>query len=170
MTEQASPPMKPARQLFVSSDWSEVARVNTEVARFLHASGLSAEDVDKYTMVVCELVENGIKYGHFREDLNTVQVRVGIANGAISVLVTNPVGGVTQTYLGELDRAIQWVRGFQAPFEAYIARMRAISREPLTADKSGLGLVRITYEGQAILDFYLEENQTLSVSAVSNLK
>jgi hypothetical protein len=48
--------------------------------------------------------------------------------------------------------------------------MKAISREPLDNVKSGLGLVRITYEGQAILDFYLDENDTLSVSAVSNLE
>ena len=170
MSETTSSPMKPELQLLVASDWSEVGRVNAEVARFLESSGLSRDAVDKYTMVVCELVENGIKYGNFSENLNTVQMHVGIANGAISVLVTNPVGGITQTYLSELDRTIQWVRGFQAPFEAYIARMRAISREPLHADKSGLGLVRITYEGQAMLDFYLEENQTLSVSAVSNLE
>jgi len=99
-----------------------------------------------------------------------VQVRVWIANGTVSVLVSNPIGQYTRTYLSELDRTIQWVRGFQAPFEAYIARMKAISREPLDNVKSGLGLVRITYEGQAILDFYLDENDTLSVSAVSNLE
>jgi hypothetical protein len=163
-------PAAPELELTVSSDWSEVGRVNEEVAGFLRSSGLSKDAVDKYTMVVCELVENGIKYGNFREDQKTVQVRVGLGNGAISVLVTNPVGGVTQTYLAELDRTIQWVRGFQAPFEAYIARLRAISREPIHADKSGLGLVRITYEGQAMLDFYLEENETLSVSAVANLE
>ena len=162
--------MSPELELRVVSDWAEVGRVNQEVGDFLSAAGLSQEGVDKYTMVVCELVENGIKYGHFGKGKDVVNVRIWIDGGTISVLVSNPIGNYTQTYLSELDRTIQWVRGFQAPFEAYIARMKAISREPLDNDKSGLGLVRITYEGQAMLDFYLDENDTLSVSAVSNLE
>jgi hypothetical protein len=162
--------MSPELELRATSDWSEVGRVNHEVSGFLRASGLPPEGVDKYTMVVCELVENGIKYGHFGGEKDTVDVRIWISGSTISVLVSNPVSSYTQTYLTELDRTIQWVRGFQAPFEAYIARMKAISREPLDIDKSGLGLVRITYEGQALLDFYLDENDTLSVSAVSNLE
>ena len=134
--------------------------------------GLPAEAVDKYTMVVCELVENGIKYGHFSEDKRTsCSVRVvDRQRHDLRAGRPTPSGSITQTYLSELDRTIQWVRGFQAPFEAYIARMKAISREPLDIDKSGLGLVRITYEGRAILDFYLDENDTLSVSAVSDME
>jgi hypothetical protein len=162
--------MSPELELRVASDWTEVGKVNQEVGNFLSAFGLPPEAVDKYTMVVCELVENGIKYGHFGKGKDSVDVRVWIDGGTISVLVSNPIGNCTQTYLSELDRTIQWVRGFQAPFEAYIARMKAISQEPLDIDKSGLGLVRITYEGRAMLDFYLDENDTLSVSAVSNLE
>jgi hypothetical protein len=157
-------------ELKVISDWAEVGRVNQAVAEFLASCGLPPDAIDKYTMVVCELVENGIKYGHFDGERDAVGVRIAIANGAISVLVSNPIGKYTRTHLTELDRTIQWVRGFQAPFEAYIARMKAISREPLDIGKSELGLVRITYEGQAILDFYLDENDTLSVSAISNLE
>ncbi|MGA2615090.1 MAG: ATP-binding protein [Spirochaetia bacterium] len=162
--------MSPELELRVASDWNEVGRVNQAVSEFLSGCGLPAEGVDKYTMVACELVENGIKYGHFSGEKDVVNVRVWIAGGTISVLVSNPIGNYSRTYLSELDRTIQWVRGFQAPFEAYIARMKAISREPLETDKSGLGLVRITYEGRAMLDFYLDENDTLSVSAVSTLE
>jgi two-component sensor histidine kinase len=154
--------------LLVSSDWGEVGRVNEAVAEFLESCGLPPETVSQCTMVVCELVENGIKYGCFDKDRSTVRVITRVSRGSISVQVVNPVGSRSQVYLKELDRTIQWVRGFQAPFEAYIARMKAISREPLEADKSGLGLVRITYEGRAVLDFFLDENETLSVSAVSD--
>lgn len=170
MSEKVGGSMGPELELRVTSDWTEMGRVNQAVSDFLAGCGLPTEDVDKYTMVVCELVENGIKYGHFNQEKDAVSVRVWIAGRTISVLVTNPVGNYSRTYLSELDRTIQWVRGFQAPFEAYIARMKAISREPLETDKSGLGLVRITYEGRAMLDFYLDENDTLSVSAISNLE
>ena len=155
--------------LQVKSEWPEVGRVNEAVASFLQSCRLAPDVVAQYTMVVCELVENGIKYGHFVKDNSVVRVLVKVSGGTISVQVNNPVGESSQPYLAELDRTIQWVRGFQAPFEAYIARMKAISREPVENDKSGLGLVRITYEGRAVLDFFLDENDTLSVSAVSDI-
>jgi two-component sensor histidine kinase len=143
--------------------------VNEAVGAFLESCRLAPDAIAQYTMVVCELVENGIKYGAFSTDNGVVRVLVRVARGTLSVQVINPVGESSQVYLKELDRTIQWVRGFQAPFEAYIARMKAISREPIEADKSGLGLVRITYEGRAVLDFFLDENNTLSVSAVSEI-
>jgi hypothetical protein len=155
--------------LLVDSDWGEVGKVNEAVAGFLGSCGLRPETVSRCTMVVCELVENGVKYGYFDSDRATVRVITRVSRDSISVQVINPVGKSSQVYLQELDRTIQWVRGFQAPFEAYIERMKAISREPLEADKSGLGLVRITYEGRAVLDFFLDENETLSVSAVSDV-
>jgi len=141
--------MGPELALRVASDWGEMGRVNQAVSDFLEGCDLPPEAVDKYTMVACELVENGIKCGHFNNEKDSVSVRVWISGSTILVLVTNPVSNYTQTYLSELDRTIQWVRGFQAPFEAYIARLKAIYRKPLDDDKSGLGLVWITYEGQA---------------------
>jgi two-component sensor histidine kinase len=155
-------------ELIVVPEWTEMGNVNQAISDFLTASKLSDDAVNKYTMVVCELVENAIKYGFFPETAHDVRVQVKLDRDKISVQVTNPVGEVSHTYLNELDKTIQWVRGFQAPFEAYVARMRAISREPPELDKSGLGLVRITYEGRAVLDFYLEENDMLSVSAVAD--
>jgi hypothetical protein len=147
-----------------------MGEVNQAIGDFLTALNLSDDAVARYTMVVCEMVENAIKYGYFLQAEADIRVVVRVDRGAISVQVMNPVGEVSHTYLNELDRTIQWVRGFQAPFEAYIARMRAISREPPDMDKSGLGLARITYEGRAVLDFYLDENDMLSVSAVSDIE
>ena len=163
------PQSKSELDLLVKSVWPEVGRVNEVVGSFLVSCGLPPDAVAQYTMVVCELVENGIKYGYFESEGSVVRVLVKVVRGSISVQVINPVGESSQAYLAELDRTIQWVRGFQAPFEAYIARMKAISREPIDIDKSGLGLVRITYEGRAVLDFFLDENDTLSVSAVSDI-
>ena len=41
-----------------------------------------------------------------------------------------------------------------------------MSSQSLESSESGLGLVRIAYEGQSILDFFLLETNVLSVSAV----
>lgn len=154
----------------VASDWRELMRVNREVGRFLEGCGFSADDIDRYTMVACELVENSIKYGHFGTIGASVVLHLRVRGGTISVQVTNPIGAISQGHLEVLDQTIQWIRGFQAPFEAFIARMKAISREPTEDGRSRLGLVRISYEGRAMLDFYVEENETLSVSAVARIE
>jgi len=156
-------------EIFVDSDWAQMGKVNNAILDYLTSHELSDELANRYTMVACELTENGIKYGSFEMDGDFVRVRIRLDGGSISVEVTNPVGEDTRAYLSELDQTIQWIRGFQDPFEAYIERMRAISREPLEIDRSGLGLVRITYEGRSALDFFVEEDSTLSVSAVSEL-
>ena len=105
--------------LQVKSEWPEVGRANETVGAFLESCHLAPDAVAQYTMVVCELVENGIKYGYFASDSAVVRVLVKVARGTVSVQVINPVGESSQAYLAELDRTIQWVRGFQAPFELH---------------------------------------------------
>ena len=73
-------------------------------------------------------------------------------------------------HLKRLDRTIQWIRGYQDPFLAYTERIRAVSKRPLRDKESGLGLVRIAYEGKSILDFFLDDDNILNVSAVSILE
>jgi hypothetical protein len=154
-------------ELYVDSDWSEMESVFMAVQEFLGTLGLAQDFVGAFTMIACELVENSIKYGSFKTTKSHVDITLSLDPRSISFAVRNPIGDVTAPYLQELDRVIQWVRGFQDPFEAYIARMKAISNEPLEASSSGLGIVRMAYEGRASLDFYLEEDAVLNVSAVS---
>jgi len=73
-------------------------------------------------------------------------------------------------HLSKLDKTIQWIRGYQDPFEAYIERIKEVSKKPLNDMESGIGLVRIAYEGNALIDFFVAENNMLNVSVVSNLE
>jgi hypothetical protein len=72
--------------------------------------------------------------------------------------------------LSRLDQTIQWIRGYQDPFEAYIERIKEVSKKPLKDMESGIGLVRIAYEGKALLDFFVGDNNVLNVSVVSNIE
>lgn len=158
-------------QFEVLPDWDQVSSVYDRVVAFLAANGIPDESINTYAMIACELVENGIKYGYFSLRTPSVKVSITIEGNQFSVLVSNPFSRTNASnFLAELDRTIQWVRGFQDPFEAYMERMKAISREPMEVDKSGLGIVRITREGRAVLDFVVEENNTLSVSAVTTIE
>jgi len=70
--------------------------------------------------------------------------------------------------LRRLDETIQWIRGYQSPFEAYVEKLKEVSTGE-NQGESGLGLVRIAYEGQSILDFYVDEQNMLAMSAVYRL-
>ena len=90
-----------------------------------------------------------------------------VNSNKVIVEVTNPIDDKAFKNLKQLDKTIQWIRGFQNPLEAYTERLKEVSKKPLDDENSGLGLVRIAYEGKAILDFFVSENNLLNVSALS---
>lgn len=151
-----------------ASQWEEIVRVNDAVTEFLERRRLPPEQNQRCTMIACELVENAIKYGCYGETETVVLLHVQVSSRSVLVQVRNPVCDDYRSYLEELDRTIQWTRGFQDPFEAYIERVKAISSEPLGMKRSCLGIARIAYEGGAALDFYLDEDGTVSVAALAS--
>ena len=153
-------------EIFVDQDWDEMNRVHTTAEQFLLKQHFGPETINRCAMVVCELVENSLKYGCFRNKEEQVKASILLSPSQVTVEVTNPSNIYILGNLREFDRTIQWVRGFQDPFEAYMKRIKAISHEALTLDKSGLGIARIAYEGRAAIDFIIDENYTLTVSAV----
>ena len=158
--------MKKSQSLTISPEWSEIEVVRNKCSEFFSQNSLPDEVVHAGTMVVSELLENGIKYGDFSNKKSAVGIDVSINNHSITVEITNPVSEVAYEYLKTLDKTIQWIRGFQDPFQAYIDMLKQVSRRPMSDENSGLGLVRIAYEGNAILDFFVSDEGILNVSAI----
>jgi hypothetical protein len=146
--------------------WDEVDAVRGETTRFLHNAGMSRDVVDAVTMVVGELTENANKYGSFTQDGDRISVTVTVGGKTITIEVKHPVAPESRPDLERMDRLIQWIRSFQDPFEAYTERIKAVSSEGMAAPSSGLGLTRVAYEGQSILDFFLDPDERLTVAAV----
>lgn len=161
--------MKSEFKLSILPDWVEMDNVYNAAYNFFNSYSFNPDYINMFTMITCELVENSIKYGDFHNNMR-VEIFVKILQKKIIIIVKNPVGESSEPYLHELDKTIQRVRGFQDPYEAYIERMREISMEPFDNCKSGLGIVRISYEGRATLDFFINEEKILNVSAVSFIK
>ena len=149
----------------IPPDWDSIDGVREEVMTFLRARPEPDAVIDAIAMVVSELTENAIKYGKF-SDGDRVSVSVEAKDGAITVEVRNPTAEEDMVQLSRLDRTIQWIRGYQDPFQAYLARLQEVSMQSPDSGESGLGLVRVAYEGESSLDFYLGEGGTLAVSAV----
>lgn len=161
--------MERSMKLTLRPKWDEIEKVRNGSGQFLTSHGCPNDTVHAVTMVVSELIENSIKYGIFAIPEDKVTVDIYVAENIITVEVTNPVDETAENHLENLDRTIQWIRGYQDPFEAYIERLKDVSKKPLANEESGLGLVRMAYEGNAILDFFVGEDNILNVSAVSDL-
>jgi hypothetical protein len=145
-------------------DWAEIERLPELLRSSLSQIVLSEDDFHSLLMISTELVENAIKYGKYSTE-DQIRFGIRIHKKRISLEVKNLVHQESIENLKRLDEKIQWIRGFQNPFEAYVERLKEISSLELSRGESGLGLVRIAYEGQASLDFFLDENDVLMVVA-----
>jgi hypothetical protein len=162
--------MKKSIEFNIKPDWDEIEKIRNESADFLQSHKLSDDTVHSLSMIISELIENGIKYGNFKMLENKVVVMINIERNTVTIEVLNPVDESAFKHLSRLDKTIQWIRGYQDPFEAYIERIKEVSKKPLNDIESGIGLVRIAYEGKALLDFFVGENNMLNVSVVSNIE
>ena len=159
--------MSKSIKLELSPKWDEIEMIRNKSSQFLESRGLSKEMVQAFTMVISELAENSIKYGKFRSPGDKVLIEILVGANNVIAEVTNPIDQSDVKNLKALDKTIQWIRGFQNPLEAYTERLNVVSKKPLKDESSGLGLVRVAYEGKAILDFFVSDNSLLNVSALA---
>ena len=145
--------------------WEEVEAVRNKISEFLGENNIPPDEIYSAAMVTSELVENAIKYGE-ESDKPNIEIFAEYKKGEITVEVRNHIKNADDENLHKLDRAIQWINGFQFPFEAYVEKLKYVSSKDLDEGESGLGLVRIAYEGHANIDFYIDENNTVCISAV----
>ena len=159
----------PALELRLPPRWDALPSVWDPCRRVLQDAGLPDDEVYALSMVTQELLENAVKYGSFEGDGDAVDLAVDVTPEEVTIEVRNPVGAdVSQ--LRHFDQAIQWIRGFQDPFEAYVERMKAASFHRYTEGQSGLGLARMAYEGRCVVDFFVDGDNTLAVSAIYSRK
>ena len=150
-------------------EWDEIDEAREATEAFLKKNGFQPDVIDAIIMVTGELIENAIKYGTYDESNQNLSYSVEAGDTAIIIEVKNPISKDFDLNLEKLDKMVQWIRGFQNPFEAYIERLKEVSSRSFSDAESGLGLTRIAYEGQSIVDFYATGEDIISVSAVYQL-
>jgi hypothetical protein len=159
-----------AIDLSVEPHWDQIEEVRKKTRAFLRSHGLSKELVDALIMVSSELVENGLKYGTFGDKGKKLRFNLHIGEKNVIVEVTHPTSAEAAQHLRRLDKTIQWIRGFQDPFQAYLEKLKEVAQRPIHDSESGLGLVRIAYEGKSIIDFFVAENNALNVCAIAGVE
>ena len=152
-------------ELKLVPDWDTVKSSWDDCHRFLSDHGLDADQAYALSMTAQELLENAIKYGGFSNPSQRVELLITMDDRVVTIEVKAPAHR-DPVKLRKLDESIQWIRGYQSPFEAYVEKLKQVSAQPYAPGESGLGLARIAYEGQCVLDFYVDETDVLAMSAV----
>ncbi|MCA1828045.1 MAG: ATP-binding protein [Myxococcales bacterium] len=148
------------------AEWSSAKRIWDEARVFFGAHGLDESESHALATTASELVENAIKYGDWaRAPHEPISVLLDASPRAATVEVESPAVD-NPVLLRQLDDRIQWIRGFQSPFEAYVERLKQLASLGYADGVSGLGLIRIAYEARCLLDFYVTPSRQLAMSAV----
>ncbi|HEX9400673.1 MAG TPA: hypothetical protein VF912_11235 [Anaeromyxobacter sp.] len=164
MSDTSTGAPNPALDLRVPPEWDAVKAAWAPCRAMLAGTGLDEDEAYQLAMVAQELLENAVKYGAFRRG-EAIALGVRVAPQDVTIEVRSRVG-VDDAHLRRFDQVIQWIRGFQDPFEAYVERLKLVSARPYAHGESGLGLTRIAYEGRCAIDFFVDEGSILAVSAV----
>lgn len=160
--------MNNSLKMQLKPEWEEIETVRSRVAEFLVSIGHGDATIDAISMVSSELVENAVKHGSYERPEAVIHYSLQAFSSVLVVEVKSPIDEASKANLQELDETIQWIRGHQSPFEAYVEKLKEVSARSEQAT-SGLGMVRIAYEGQSILDFFVDERDMLAMSAVYHI-
>ncbi len=153
----------------IKPTWDELKNVMSGVSDFLISFNLSNDIIHAMVMVSNELAGNAVKYGYFQNEEADISLDLSINKTHITIEVRNPIHESNDYHLQKLDETVQWIRGYQDSFEAYTMKLKELAKSDLSNEESGLGLVRIAYEGESIIDFFVDENNIIAVSAIYSL-
>lgn len=152
----------------IKPEWDKIREVRIRTENFLKSQNLKDNVIDAIIMNTCELLENAVKYGSFINNTTGITASISISDSDIIVEVKSPVKDENDLHFRKLDRLVSWIRGYKNPFEAYTDKIKEIARQSVSDDQSGLGIVRIAYEGKSDVGFFVNEN-VISVSAVYHI-
>lgn len=148
----------------------EIEKAEQKSIDFLKSHGCSDKTVNDQTIILKELILNGMRNGRFTPSRNNMTVEFNIGKDAITVAVKNPTDEACLERLKQLDKTIQFIRGYQDPFEAYLLMKKNASSKTSSFKANGLGLARICWERKAVIDFFVGEDRSLTLSAKRSLE
>ncbi len=149
------------------NEWRHVELLRSSILNCLGVAFKQYDSIEGIAMVAGELMENAVKYGAWN-DSNTARFSVYVNGGpqGLEVVVSNPV---ERRHAGSALKTLQNIMLFLESFpdakSAYQARICAIANDATNVKESGLGLVRIAYEGNCHLDVHMTDDCTLAVRA-----
>jgi hypothetical protein len=161
--------MKKTMEFSLKSNGGEIKKSEQKISKFLKYHGYSNDTIQAQIMILRELIISGKKFDDLRPSEFEMSVQLHIEDNTITVEVKKSVCESAYGKLEELDKTIQWIRGYQDPLEHYMINLAETSGASTIAGTNGLRLAIIAREADAMIDFYVSEDNVLNLSAVSNL-
>lgn len=161
--------MPKSKKFSFMPDPREIEKLVGKIENILKSFDFSKGSIKTQIMIIQELIKNGIKVGNLNPSESEITVCLSISDNTITIEVKNPVNETCTENLKHLDKTIQFIRGFQDPFEAYLIMQNKTMTNKNREEVRGLNLAKIAYEGQALLDFYVSDDNILNQSAVRSV-
>ena len=160
--------MKKSISFKLKSGTDEIKKISQKGCTFLKANGFSGDAVQTQMMILWGLIARGNEFDNLRPLKTGMTIYFLIEKNLVTVEVRKPVGESSLCKLNELDKTIQLIRGGQYPFDPYTKFPKTPSKLNLD-NANDFELFRIAYETGAVIDFYVNENNILNLSAVRSL-
>lgn len=164
----AAPPRWFNLEMALDPEWETINLVRESLIHHLSVVFRNRSYCDAMSMVVSELMENSIKYGAW-DRFNSGQIRVCVRSDAGSgalVQVSNPCTP-DSPMVSRLSNTVARLGVSGSALEMYQQRIVELARNPRSGPtRSGLGLVRVAYEGGCHLDVTIGDDNYVTVSAM----
>jgi hypothetical protein len=161
--------MKKSLRLNIKPNPDDIEMATSKSVNFLKSRGLSDRTIKAQTMILRELIEKGKSFTNSKNTENEMTIHLHIEERKITVVLKKSVDESAHRRLEELDKTIQWIRGHQDPFEPYLIKHREAFDKHPKSELNGFGLAKIAYKADAIVDFYVSEDNILNLTAARSL-
>ena len=147
----------------------ETQKLEQALCRLLEYHGCKDNTIQTQLAILRELIRSGEKIDGRKRSDSEMTVQLHIENDSITVEVNKPVDGSVYDRLQELDSMIQWIRGCQDPLATGMLRPAETADTSPIDGINGFTLARLAQKENAIIDFYVSEDNILKLSAVRKL-
>ena len=163
--------MKKSIIFFLDSNNYEIEMARGKTSYFLKSHGFPDKAVHEQIMILEELLKICMQYSGFKSSQENMRVQIHINRDKITFEVSSPINGIEKKQLEELDKTIQFIHGYQDPFEAFLKLKEASGNgyKGLANGSKGLAMAKLAHEGKATLDFYVSEDNIINMSAIRRI-
>ena len=149
----------------IKPTWSIVSEIQKKCTDFMQSQGKNKDLTEATMMTVTELIENAVKYGTEKPGGGNIEFELHADNKKVSITVSNGINSDNDIMM--LVDHIEKIKTTGDPSRLYTEWLMELMENPKPG-VSQLGIFRIAYEGEFVLD-YKYENKVLTILANRNI-
>ena len=139
-------------------------KIREKTLNFFESQGLAKKLAHEQVNILIGLMENCLYYSGCISPKDKMSISIFISEDSITTEVSNPIKSLENNKLNKLDKTIQFIRGYQDPFEAYM-----LLQSEYNEGSSELALAKLACESRSLIDFFVSADNIISMSAFRKL-